>query len=68
MASITSTRPSFNWLTGAITTAEVTSSGSDFVFAPGVGYQMGNLDISVRYVINSSVGNLGVAVAYVMPL
>jgi hypothetical protein len=68
MASITATYPSFNWLTGAITTSEVSSSGSEFVFAPGVGYELGNLDFSVRYVINSAVGNLGVNVAYVMPL
>jgi len=53
---------------GTIGGGEVTGSGSEFVFAPGVGYEMGNLDFSVRYVINSAVGNLGVYAAYVMPL
>jgi hypothetical protein len=68
MASIKSTFPSYNYYTGQAITEEITTSGSEFVFAPGVGYQMGNLDFSVRYVINSAVGNLGVNVAYLMPL
>jgi hypothetical protein len=68
MASTTVTVPAVTFFGVTVGGGEVTGSGSEFVFAPGVGYQMGNLDFSVRYVINSAVGNLGVNVAYVMPL
>jgi len=45
-----------------------TASSSEFVFAPGVGMQFGPIDASVKYVINSSVGNLSLNVAYLFPL
>jgi hypothetical protein len=45
-----------------------TASSSEFVFAPGVGMQFGQIDASVKYVLNSNVGNLALNVAYVMPL
>jgi hypothetical protein len=46
----------------------ITNSKSEFVFAPGVGMQFGNIDASVKYVINSDVSNIALNVAYVMPL
>jgi hypothetical protein len=46
----------------------LTVSSSEFVFAPGVGMQFGPIDASVKYVINSAVGNLALNVMYVMPL
>jgi len=45
-----------------------TTSKSEFVFAPGVGMQFGNIDASVKYIINSDVSNIALNVAYVMPL
>jgi hypothetical protein len=67
-ASVTGTVPSYSY--GGITFGggSYTASSSEFVFAPGVGMQFGNIDASVKYVINSSVGNIALNVAYVMPL
>jgi hypothetical protein len=53
---------------GTIGGGSVTTSSSEFVFAPGVGMQFGNIDASVKYIINSTVGNIALNVAYVMPL
>ena len=46
----------------------VSSTESKFVIAPGVGYQVGQVDASVKYVINGDVGNLAINVAYIFPL
>jgi hypothetical protein len=66
---------SSKWTSPGIVTAfgtfgggTVSGSGSEFVFAPGVGMQFGPIDASVKYVINSSVGNLSLNVAYLFPL
>jgi hypothetical protein len=50
------------------TSISASTSESDFVFAPGIGYQVGPIDASVKYVINSNVGNLAVNVAYIFSL
>jgi hypothetical protein len=41
---------------------------SKFVFVPAVGYQFGQFDASVKYVINGDVSNLALNVAYIFPL
>jgi hypothetical protein len=41
---------------------------SRFVFVPGVGYQFGPIDASVKYVLSGDVGNLALNVAYIFPL
>lgn len=40
------------------------SSSSEFVLAPGVGYEMGAIDICAKYVINGDISNIGVRVGY----
>ena len=47
---------------------DVTGSDSRFVFIPGVGYQFGPFDASVKYVLSGDVGNLALNVAYIFPL
>lgn len=47
---------------------KVTSSDSKFVICPGVGYQFGNIDASVKYVINSDISNLALNIHYIIPL
>jgi hypothetical protein len=48
------------------------ASETDLAFAPGVGYQIGNIDLSVKYLIISTTGSsssaLSLDVAYVFPL
>lgn len=44
------------------------ASDSPFVIAPGVGMEFGNIDASVKYVINGDVSNIAVRVAYMLPM
>jgi hypothetical protein len=50
------------------TTISASASESDFVLAPGIGYQVGPIDASLKYVINSNVGNLALNIAYIFQL
>jgi hypothetical protein len=43
-------------------------SSSEFIFLPGVGYQMGNIDISAKYTLKGNFDNICLNVAYVFPL
>jgi hypothetical protein len=54
------------WGTTVSGTAEL--SESKFIVAPGIGYQVEPVDISVKYVINGDFSNLALNIAYVMPL
>jgi hypothetical protein len=45
-----------------------TTTESRFVIVPGVGYQFGPIDASVKYVINGDIGNIALNVAYIFPL
>ena len=57
------------YYTYSISNVETTASSSEFVIVIGAGYQIGNnIDATVKYVINSNVGNLALNVAYVMAL
>ncbi|MCX6120504.1 MAG: hypothetical protein NTX44_02655 [Ignavibacteriales bacterium] len=47
---------------------DITGTESRFVFIPGVGYQFGPIDASVKYVLSGDVGNLALNVAYIFPL
>lgn len=47
---------------------EVTASSSEFIIAPGIGYNMGSIDLGAWYGINSNAGHLGVRVAYAFGL
>jgi hypothetical protein len=38
------------------------------VIAPGVGYEFGNFDASLKYVINGDVSDFAVRIAYQVPL
>jgi hypothetical protein len=67
-ASAKATVPSVTVMGMTFGGGEATATSSEFVFAPGVGMQFGDIDASVKYVINSNVGNLALNVAYVMPL
>ncbi len=49
-------------------TYEGTASESKFVIAPGVGVELGSLDLSAFYAINGDIGNIGVRVAYAFGL
>lgn len=49
MTSYTNKVPSYNYLTGTITTVDLKVSDSNFGFNIGVGYDMGNLDFLVKY-------------------
>ena len=53
---------------GAVAGGDVTTTDSKFVIIPGVGYQFGPIDASVKYVINGDVGNFALNVAYIFPL
>ena len=44
------------------------NSESKFVIVPGVGYQFGPFDASVKYVLSGDVGNLALNIAYIFPL
>jgi hypothetical protein len=44
------------------------ASSSEFVFLPGVGYQMDNFDFSVKYTLKGNFDNICLNVAYVVPL
>ncbi len=46
----------------------VSSTSSEFVILPGVGYQFDNFDISAKYTIKGDFGNLCLNVLYVIPL
>jgi hypothetical protein len=68
-ASVTATAPTYTIPgVGTFGGGSFTGSSSEFVFAPGVGMQFGPIDASVKYIINSSVGNLALNVLYVFPL
>jgi hypothetical protein len=43
-------------------------SSSEFVILPGVGYQMGNIDISAKYTVKGNFDNVCLNVAYIFPL
>jgi len=60
------TAPSYTYL--GYTFGGGTTSESKFVIIPGVGYQFGPIDASVKYVLNSDVGNFALNVAYIFPL
>jgi hypothetical protein len=66
--SVKGTAPSYSYGGYTFGGGTYTASSSEFVFAPGVGMQFGPIDASVKYVINSSVGNLALNVAYIFPL
>jgi hypothetical protein len=38
------------------------------VFAPGFGYEVGNLDFSVKFVLGTDATNLAARVAYQVPI
>jgi hypothetical protein len=46
----------------------ISGSATDFVIAPGVGYEFGNFDASLKYVINGDVSDFAVRIAYQVPL
>jgi hypothetical protein len=46
----------------------IETTDSKFVIIPGVGYQFGPIDASVKYVLNGDVGNIALNVAYIFPL
>jgi hypothetical protein len=64
--SMTVKMPAINL--GFFTIPAAEASSSEFVIAPGVGMEFGNIDVSAKYVINGDAGNLAVRVAYQMPL
>jgi hypothetical protein len=64
--SVSWTAPSYTAY--GITVGGGSVSDSKFVIIPGVGYQFGPIDASVKYVLNSDVGNFALNVAYIFPL
>jgi len=68
-ASITATVPAVTIPgVGTFGGGESTGSDSKFGFLPGIGYQLGNIDVNVKYCILSDINNLALNVAYVFPL
>ncbi len=53
---------------GIFGSGTASTTDSKFVLAPGVGYQFGPIDASVKYVINGDVSNIALNVAYIFPL
>ncbi len=49
-------------------TASASSSETETVLCPGVGYQFNNFDISAKYVINGNISNFAISAAYQLPL
>ena len=43
-------------------------SETNFVFVPGAGYEFGNFDVSVKFVLGSNVTNIAARVAYQVPI
>jgi hypothetical protein len=65
-ATVITTPPYYTY---SISDVSSTTSSSEFVIVIGAGYQIGdNIDATVKYVINSAVGNLALNVAYIIPL
>lgn len=62
----TAKTPAIN--TGFFVFPESEVTESKFVFAPGVGMEFGNIDVTAKWVISGDVGNVAVRVAYQMPL
>jgi hypothetical protein len=62
-ASYTWSNPSYN-LFGTT----YTGSETNFVFAPGIGYEVGNLDFSLKFVLGTDVSNIAARVTYQVPI
>ncbi|HOV99314.1 MAG: hypothetical protein KBG83_09410 [Bacteroidetes bacterium] len=52
----------------SVPASETSESETKFVVCPGIGYQIGPIDASVKYVINGDVSNVALNVAYIFPL
>ncbi len=53
---------------GLFTMPASEATESKFVIAPGVGMEIGNIDVSAKYVISGDVGNIAIRAAYQVPL
>ena len=66
--SITESIPSVSYLGYTYGGGTATGSETNFVFAPGFGYEVGNLDFSVKFVLGTDATNLAARVAYQVPI
>jgi hypothetical protein len=56
----------FAGLYGGAATESV--SETNFVFVPGAGYEFGNFDVCLKFVLGSNVSNIAARVAYQLPI
>jgi len=66
--TITTKFPAYSLGIVSVPASENSASKTKFVVCPGIGYKIGPIDASVKYVINGDVSNVALNAAYIFPL